>query len=40
MCRAQDVGSYAQNQGHNQVWGQIQLVSDNWSKYYETSQKD
>ena len=44
MCRAQELGSYAQGQGHNQVKGQIvpkivQLIKY-WGKFDETSQKD
>ena len=44
MCRAQELGSYAQGQGHNQVKGQIVpkivLLINYWSKFDETSQKD
>ena len=44
MCHAQELGSYAQGQGHNQVKGQIVpkivLLINNWSKFDETSQKD
>ena len=44
MFHAQELGSYAQGQGHNQVKGQIvpkivQLIN-NWSKFDETWQKD
>ena len=42
--RAQELGSYAQGQGHNQVKGQIVpkivLLINYWSKFGETSQKD
>ena len=44
MCRAQELNSYAQGQGHNQVRGQIVpkivLLINYWSKFYETSEKD
>ena len=44
VCRAQELGSYAQGQGHNQVKGQIVpkivLPIIYWSKFDETSQKD
>ena len=46
MCRAQaqELGSYAQGQGHNQVKGQIVpkivLLVNYWSKFDKTSQKD
>ena len=44
VCRAQELGSYAQGQGHNQVKGQIVpqivLLKNYWSKFNETSQKD
>ena len=44
MCRAQEFGSYAQGQRHNQVKGQIMpkfvLLMNYWSKFDETSQKD
>ena len=44
VCRAQELGSYAQCQGHNQVRGQIVpkivLLINYWSKYDEISQKD
>ena len=44
VCRAQELGSYAQGQGHNQVKGQIVLkivlLIYYGSKYNETSQKD
>ena len=44
MCRAQELGSYAQGQGHNQVKGQIVpkivLLIKYRSKFDETSQKD
>ena len=44
MCRAQELGSYAQAQGHNQVKGQIVpkivLLVNYWSKFGDTSQKD
>ena len=44
MCRAQELGSYAQGQGHNQVKGQIVpkivLLINYWSKFDDTSQKD
>ena len=44
-CRAQELGSYAQGQGHNQVRGQIvpkivYLTNYRLSKFDETSQKD
>ena len=44
VCRAHDLGSYAQGQGRSQVRGQ-NLVSavklkNNWSKFNDTSQKD
>ena len=44
VCRAQELGSYAQGQGHNQVKGQIVskivLLINYGSKFDETSQKD
>ena len=44
VCRAQELGSYAQGQGHNQVKGQIMpkivLLINYSSKFDETSQKD
>ena len=44
MCRAQELGSYAQGQGQNQVRGQIVpkivLLINYSSKFDETSQKD
>ena len=39
VCSAQELGSYAQGQGHNQVKGQIVLVNY-WNKFDKTSQKD
>ena len=44
VCSAQELGSYAQGQGHNQVRGQIVpeivLPIHYWSKLDKTSQKD
>ena len=44
MCRAQELGSYAQGQGHNHVTGQIVpkivLLINYESKFDKTSQKD
>ena len=44
VCRAQELGSYAQGQGRNQVKGQIMpeivLLINYSSKFDETSQKD
>ena len=44
MCPAQELGSNAQGQGHNQVKGQIVpkmvLLINYWSKFDEISQKD
>ena len=44
VCRAQELGSYAQGQGRNQVEGQIVpkivLLINYSSKFDETSQKD
>ena len=44
VCSAQELGSYAQGQGHNQVRGQIVpkivLLLNYWSKFDKTSQKD
>ena len=44
VCRAQELGSYAQGQVHNQVKGQIVpkivLFINYWSKFDDTSQKD
>ena len=44
VCRAQELGSYAQGQGHNHVRGQIVpeivLLINYSSKFDETSQKD
>ena len=44
MCRAQELGSYAQGQGHNQVKGQIVpkllLLINYRSKFDKTSQKE
>ena len=44
VCRAQELGSYAQGQGHNQVRGQIVpkivLLINFCSKFDEASQKD
>ena len=43
MCRAQELGSYTQGQGHNHVRGQIVpkivLLINCGSKFDETSQK-
>ena len=42
--KSEELGSYAQGQGHNQVKGQIVpkivLLINYWSKFDETSQKD
>ena len=45
VCRTQELGSYAQGQGHNQVRGEIVpkivlLIKNYWSQFDETSQKD
>ena len=43
VCRAHDLGSYAQGQGHSQVRGQnrVSAITQNYSsKFNETSQKD
>ena len=44
VCRAQELGSYTQGQGHNHVRGQIVpkivLLINYGSKFDETSQKD
>ena len=44
VCSAQELGSYTQGQGHNQVKGQIVpkilLLVNYQSKFNETSQKD
>ena len=44
VCCPQELGSYAQGQGHNHVRGQIVpkivLLINYSSKFYETSQKD
>ena len=44
MCRAQELGSYAQGQGHNQVKGQIVpkilLLINYRSKFDKTSKKE
>ena len=44
VCCTQELGSYAQGQGHSQVKGQIVpkivLLFNYWSKFDETSQKD
>ena len=44
VCRAQELGSYPQGQGHNQVRGQIVpkivLLINYCSKFEKTSQKD
>ena len=44
MCHAQELGSYAQGQGHNYVRGQIVpeivLLINYLSKFDKTSQKD
>ena len=44
VCRAQELGSYAQGQGHNHVRGQIMpkitLLINYSNKFDETSQKD
>ena len=44
VCRTQELGSYTQGQGHNQVRGQIVpkivLLINYGSKFDETSQKD
>ena len=43
VCRAQELDSYAQGQGHNHVKGQIvpkiEFLIQYWSKFDETSQK-
>ena len=44
MCRAQELGSYAQGQGHNQVRGQIVpevvLLVDCWGGFGDTLRGD
>ena len=44
MCHTQELGSYAQGQGHNRVRGQIVsknvLLINYLSKFDKTSQKD
>ena len=44
VCSAQELRSYAQGQGHNQVRDQIVpkivLLINYWSKFENTSQKD
>ena len=44
VCRAQELGSYAQGQCHNRIRGQIVpkcvLVINYWSKFDKSSQKD
>ena len=44
VCRAQELSSYAQGQGHNQVRGwfvpKIVLLINYWSKFDKTLQKD
>ena len=44
VCRAHELGFYAQGQVHNQAKGQIKpkivLLIYYWSKFDETSQKD
>ena len=44
VCRAQELGSYVQGQGGNQVKRQIVpkivLLINYWSKFDDTSQKD
>ena len=44
VCRAQELGSYAQGQGHNHVKGQIVpkivFLINNSSKFVETSQNE
>ena len=44
MCRTQELGSYAQGQGHNQdkdrIVPKIVLLINYRSKFDETSQKD
>ena len=45
MCRAHDLGSYAQGQGHNMVKGRnrVSAITQKLlkqSKFIETSQKD
>ena len=44
VCRTQELGSYAQDQGHNQVKGQIVpkivLLINYWRKFDATSQTD
>ena len=44
MCRAQELGSYAQDQGQHQVRGQIvpkiMILINYGSKFDETLQKD
>ena len=44
VCRAQELGSYAQGQGHNHVKGQIApkivFLMNYESKFDETSSKD
>ena len=44
VCHAQELGSYAQGQGYNQVRGQIVpkfvLLIHYWSNFDRTSQKD
>ena len=44
LCRLQELSSYAQGQGHNQVKGQIVpkilLLINYCSKFDDTSQKD
>ena len=44
VCQPQELGSYTQGQGHNQVNGQIVpkivLLINYWSKFDDISQKD
>ena len=44
VCSAQELGSYDQGQGHNEVRGKIVpkvvLLVNYWSKFDKTSQKD
>ena len=44
MCNPQEMGSYAQGQGHDQVKGQIVpknvLLINYWSKFDKTLHKD
>ena len=39
VCRAQELGSYAQGQDHNHFKGQIVFLINYWHKFDETTER-